>query len=90
MSIPTSGEQPLDTALLEQPRTVKILIAMYEGLARSCDDMSKKANQSPPDTNAQKHLKRYRRMYEKRVGVDFTERERLSRAADLLIEQDAS
>jgi len=84
-----SREQPLDARLLEQPRTVMTLIAMYEGLARSCDQMLTSASQSPLDAATQAHLERYLRLYEKRVGVDVTRRNELRQKADERIQQEA-
>jgi hypothetical protein len=79
-------EQPLDN-LVKHPRTVKILLDMYEGLAQSCDEMIQRAKQVPLDTATQANLDRLRDSYARRIGVDVTHREKLRQEADRVIQQ---
>lgn len=80
------GEQAVEN-LVKHPRTVKILLDMYEGLAQSCDQMIERAKQERLDTATQANLDRLRESYVRRIGVDVTNREKLRQEADRVIEQ---
>ena len=86
----SSQGEPVLAKLLDQPRTVMVLLDMYEGLALSCDDLKKEADQSPHDAAVKSNLDKYKNLYKKRVGIDVALRVDLRREADDKIKAESS
>jgi hypothetical protein len=80
-------DQKTVKTLLEQPRIAKVVLAMYEGLAQSCEEL---ANQSPRTPNLEARLQTYERLYKVRVGIDRADRDVLRQEADKRIREELS
>ena len=61
----SSKESALETVLkrlLQRPRMMVMLLDMHEGLARFCDQMTKKASQGKLDVGCAMQLRQYKRV----------------------------
>jgi hypothetical protein len=80
----TLSTDPAWGKLMKQPHTVMFLLDTYEGLADVCEQMMQGAREQAGAGESQ--FERSRKLYQKRVGVDFTQRGQLREAAGKVIE----